>query len=111
MNEQAESERLRAKRQELRESLTQALEELSQMKEALRLALARMEEREKHHKPPEFVTENGKKRPAEEKKPGKKREGKHHRGRSPGRPIQIVEHRVPSAICGWVGSAWSESET
>ncbi len=94
MNQQEESERLRAENHELRESLKQALEELSQVKEALRLALGRIEELEKHQEPPEFVKENVKKRPTEEKKPRKKRDGKHNRGRVHGVPTQIVEHRL-----------------
>lgn len=87
MNQQEEIERLRAENQELRE-------ELAQVKEALRLALARIEELEKQREPPEFVKANVKKRPAEEKKPRKKREGKHHRGRKRAVPTQVVEHRL-----------------
>jgi transposase len=87
MNQQEEVERLQAENHELREELTQ-------VKEALRLALARLEELEKQHEPPEFVKENVKKRPAEEKKPRKKREAKHNRGRRRAMPSQIVEHRI-----------------
>lgn len=94
MNQQEEMDRLRAENHELGEALKQAREELSQVKEALRLALARIEELEKQREPPEFVKENVKKRPAEEKKPRKKREAKHNRGRSRGVPTQIVEHRL-----------------
>lgn len=94
MNQQEEIERLRAENQEVREAHKQALEELSQVKEALRLALARIEELEKQRDPPEFVKENVKKRSAEEKKPRKKREAKHNRGRVRGIPTQIVEHRI-----------------
>ena len=106
MNQQEEVEGLRAENQEWREELTQ-------VKEALRLALARIEELEKQREPPEFVKENVKKRPAEEKKPRKKREARHNRGRSRAMPSQIVEHRIvscPSAICGWEASAWHACE-
>ena len=94
MNQQEEMDRLRAENHELREALKQARAELSQVKEAWRLALARIEELEKQREPPEFVKENVKKRPAEEKKPRKKREAKHNRGRSRSVPTQIVEHRL-----------------
>jgi len=87
MDQQEEIEGLRVENQELRE-------ELAQVKEALRLALARIEELEKQGEPPEFVKENVKKRAAEEKKPRKKRDGKHNRGRVHGVPTQIVEHRL-----------------
>ena len=87
MNQQEEIEGLRAENHELRE-------ELNQVKEALRLALARIDEMEKQREPPEFVKENVKKRPAEEKKPRKKREAKHNRGRVRAVPTQIVEHRI-----------------
>jgi hypothetical protein len=92
MNQQEEIERLRAEHQEVREALHLALEELSQVKEALRLALARIEEMEKQREPPACVKEQVKKRPAEEKKPRKKREAKHHRGRPRAVPTQVVEH-------------------
>jgi len=94
MNQQEEIERLRAEHQEVREALHLALEERSQVKEAWRLALATMEEREKQREPPECVKEHVKKRPAEEKKPRKKREAKHHRGRPRAVPTQVVEHRL-----------------
>jgi len=96
MKQQEEIERLQAENQELREGLKQALEELSEAKEALGLALSRIEELEKQREPPEFVKENVKKRPAEEKKPRKKREAKHNRGRVRAAPTQIVEHRIVS---------------
>jgi len=89
MNQQEEVERLQAENHALRE-------ELSQVKEALRLALARIEELEKQREPPEFVKENVKKRPAEEQKPRKKREAKYNRGRRRAMPSQIVEHRIVS---------------
>lgn len=94
MNQQEEIERLQAENHELRESLKQALEELSQGKEALRLALARIEELEKQREPLEFVKANVKKRPAEEKKPREKRAAQHNRGRSRAVPTQLVEHRI-----------------
>jgi len=87
MDQQEELERLRADNHERREELTQ-------VKEMLRLALARIEELEKQREPPEFVKENVKKRPADEKKPRKKRDAKPHRGRSRGVPTQMVEHRI-----------------
>lgn len=87
MNQQEEIERLRTENHQLRE-------ELAQVKDALRLALARIEELEKQREPPEFVKENVKKRPAEEKQPRKKREAKYNRGRHRGEPTQIVEHRI-----------------
>ena len=96
MKQQEEIERLRAENQEVREALHLAVEELSQVKGALRLALARIEELEKPREPPEFVKANVKKRPAEEKKARKKREAKHNRGRIRAVPTQIVEHRIVS---------------
>jgi transposase len=96
MNQQEEIERLRAENQEVRAALHLAVEELSQVKEALRVALARIEELEKQREPPEFVKANVKKRPGEEKKPRKKREAKHNRGRTRAMPTQIVEHRIVS---------------
>lgn len=94
MDQQEENERLRAENQELREALKQATADLSEAKEALRLALARIEELEKQRESPEFVKANVKKCPAEEKKPRKKRESKHNRGRMRAVPTQIVEHRL-----------------
>ena len=94
MNQQEELERLRAENQEVREALHLTQEELSQVKEALRLALARIEELEKQREPPEFVKENVKKRPAEETQARKKREARHNRGRMRAVPTQIVEHRI-----------------
>jgi hypothetical protein len=69
-------------------------EELVEVKERLRLALARIEEREKQREPPECVKANGKQRPAEEQKPRKKREARYHQGRSRGLPTHIVEHHI-----------------
>lgn len=94
MNQQEEIERLRAENHDVRESLKHALEERSQVKEAWRVALARIEEVEKHREPPEFVKEKVKKCPAEEKKPRKKREARHNRGRVRSVPTQVVEHRL-----------------
>jgi transposase len=94
MDQQEELGRLRVENQELREALKQTQEELAQVKEVLRLALARIEELEKQREPPEFVKESVKKRPAEEKKPRKKRDAKHNRGRTRAVPTQIVEHRI-----------------
>lgn len=94
MNQPEELERLQAEHQEMRGNLKQALAELSQGKEAQRLARAGREEREKQRKLPECVKENVKKRPAAEKKRRKKWDATHHRGRERGRPTQFVEYRV-----------------
>lgn len=94
MDQQEEIARLREENQELREAHQRTLEELSQVKELLRQALARIEELEKQREPPEFVKENVKKRPAAEKKQRKKREARHNRGRSRAVPTQVVEHRI-----------------
>ncbi|GER82210.1 MAG: hypothetical protein IMW90_22610 [Thermogemmatispora sp.] len=75
MNQQEESERLRGENHELREALHLVQEELSRVKEALRVALARIEELEKPREPPEFVKGNVKKRPAEEKLPARETGG------------------------------------
>ncbi|HEY1352059.1 MAG TPA: hypothetical protein VGF67_20750 [Ktedonobacteraceae bacterium] len=102
MNQQEEIEHVRAENQELRE-------ELAQVKEARRQALARIEEWEKQHEPPAFVKANVKKRPAEEKKPRNKREARHNRGRMRTVPTQIVEHRLvncPQCHLRPAGSVW-----
>jgi chromosome segregation ATPase len=52
MNQQEETWRLQTENHELQRSLKQALEELSHVREALRLALARIEELEKQRDPP-----------------------------------------------------------
>ncbi len=92
-------------------------EELTQVQEALRLALARIEELEKQREPPEFVKENVKQRPVEEQKPRKKREAKHNRGRRRAMPSQIVEHRIVTCpqchlrLGGWCAQCqkWHEA--
>jgi transposase len=94
LDQQEKIERLRAENQEVREAHQQTLEELSQVKELLRLALLRIEELEKQREPPEFVKENVKKPAGTEKKPRKKRDAKHNRGRTRAVPTQIVEHRT-----------------
>ena len=95
MNQQEEMDRLRAENHELGEALKQAREELSQVKEALRLALARIEELEKQKTlPPTFVKANVKKQAVEEKKPRQKRAGEHNHGRARAVPTQIEEHRI-----------------
>ncbi|HEY1351427.1 MAG TPA: hypothetical protein VGF67_17535 [Ktedonobacteraceae bacterium] len=71
MNQQEESERLRAENHEVRE-------ERSQVKERLRLTLARIEEREKQRELPACGKANRKKREASQKQPRKKREAAHH---------------------------------
>ncbi|MEO6889963.1 MAG: IS66 family transposase zinc-finger binding domain-containing protein [Ktedonobacteraceae bacterium] len=79
----------------MREALNQALAQLSEVREDLRLALVRIEELEKQKTPPpEFVKANVKKPKAEEKKPRKKRASEHNHGRPRSVPTQIVEHRI-----------------
>jgi hypothetical protein len=79
----------------LQEALNQALAQLSQVREDLRLALVRIEEREKQKTPPpEFVKANVKKPKAEEKKQRKMRAAEHNHGRPRSAPTQIVEHRL-----------------
>lgn len=88
MTDEEERVQLRAENQALREALKQAL--------------ARIEELEKQKTPPApFVKANVKKLVAEEKKPRKKREAKHNHGRTRAEPTQIVEHRlVCCPTCG-----------
>lgn len=81
MTQEEEIAHLRAENQALREALSQAL--------------ARIEELEKQKTPPpEFVKANVKKKASEEKKPRKKRDGRHNHGRARAVPTQIVEHRI-----------------
>lgn len=95
MTHEEERAHLQAENQELREALNQALAQLSEVQEHLRLALARIEELEKQKTPPPaFVKANVKKPKAEEKKPRKKRDGKHNHGRVRAMPTQIVEHHI-----------------
>ncbi len=83
-----EAVQLRKENQELRERL-------AEVEELLRVALVRIEELEKQKTPPpDFVKANVKKRPAEEKKPRKKRAAEHNHGRLRSAPTQIVEHRI-----------------
>src|SRR5215469_11321043 len=95
MTQEEEIARLRAENQGLREALSQAQAQVSQVQEHLRLALARIEELEKQKTPPpEFVKANVKKPAAQEKKPRKKRDAKDNHGRRRATPTQIVEHRL-----------------
>jgi transposase len=95
MTQEEENVHLRAENQALREALNQALAQLSQVREDLRLALVRIEELEKQKTPPpEFVKANVKKPKAEEKKQRKKRAIEHNHGRPHSVPTQIVEHRI-----------------
>jgi transposase len=95
MTQEEEIAHLRAENQALREALNQALAQLSQGQEDLRLALVRIEELEKQKTPPpEFVKANVKKPKAEEKKQRKKRATEHNHGRPRSAPTQIVEHRI-----------------
>lgn len=95
MTQEEEIAHLRAENQALREALNQALAQLSQVREDLRVALVRIEELEKQKTPPpEFVKANVKKPKAEEKKQRKKRAAEYNHGRPRSAPTQIVEHRI-----------------
>lgn len=95
MTQEEEIAHLRAENQALREALSQALAQLSQVQEHLGQALARIEELEKQKTPPpEFVKADVKKPQAEEKKPRKKRDAEHNHGRVRAVPTQIMEHRI-----------------
>lgn len=79
----------------LEAQLKQALEELHEVSEQLRVAQARIEELEKlKTPPPAFVKANKKKRPEEQKKARKKREAKHNRARLHAKATQLVDHRL-----------------
>ncbi len=81
----------------LEAQLKQALEQLDEVTEQLRVAQARIEELEKlKTPPPAFVKANKKKSPEEQKKVRKKRDAKHNRGRPRSTPTQVVEHRLVS---------------
>lgn len=81
MTQEEEIAHLRAENQALREALSQAL--------------ARIETLEKQKTaPPEFVKANVRKKATQEKKPRKKRDGKHNHGRRRAAPTQILEHRL-----------------
>ncbi|HEY1351677.1 MAG TPA: hypothetical protein VGF67_18820 [Ktedonobacteraceae bacterium] len=57
---------------------------------------------EKKREPPALIKEQVKKRFEAEKKPGKKRGAKHHRGRIRALPTHLVEHR-------WEATVWRYS--
>src|SRR5205823_6972972 len=80
----------------LEAQLKQALEQLDEVTEQLRVAQARIEELEKlKTPPPAFVKAKKKKKaPEEEKKARKKREAQYNRARPRSTPTQIVEHRL-----------------
>src|SRR2546421_4890545 len=79
----------------LEAQLKQALEQLTEVTEQLRVAQARIAELEKlKTPPPAFVKANKKKAPEEQKKARKKRDAKHNRARPRSRPTHIVEHRL-----------------
>ena len=81
----------------LEAQLKQALEQLTEVSEQLRVAQARIAELEKLKTPlPAFVKANKKKAPEEQKKARKKRDARHNRARPRSRPTQIVEHRLVS---------------
>jgi hypothetical protein len=65
--------------------------------EQVRLAQARIEERDKQKTPPPaFVKANVKKPPVDQKKPRKKRAGQHTHGRRREAPTRIVDHPLMS---------------
>jgi transposase len=77
------------------EELAQLRAENQALREALGVALARIEELEKQKMPPPAFVKANKKTPLEgEKKARKKREAKHNRARPRSAPTQIIEHRV-----------------
>ena len=79
----------------LEEQLKQALEQVHILQEQLAAAQKRIEELEKQKTPPPaFVKANAKKSAKEEKKPRKKRDGRHNHGRTRTVPTHIVEHRI-----------------
>lgn len=79
----------------LEAQLKQAVEQLTEVREQLRIAQARIEELEKlKTPPPAFVKAKKPKRPEEAKKARKKREAKHNRARRRSTPTQMVEHRL-----------------
>jgi transposase len=79
----------------LEAQLKQALEQLEEVSEQLRVARARIEELEKlKTPPPAFVKAKKKHSPEDQKKARKKREAQHNRARPRSRPTQIVEHRL-----------------
>lgn len=107
MNQPEESARLRAEHHGRREELTR-------VKDALRLTLACTEEVEKQCRPPECVKERIKQRPAVEKKPRKKREATHTRECNcaiPATAPHTTSSSVRSAICRREGSNWHEDES
>lgn len=80
------------------EEALQLRKENQELREALRVALARIEELEKQKTPPPaFVKADVQKPAAEEKKPRKKRESQHNRARRRAMPTHIVEHHL--AMC------------
>jgi transposase len=79
----------------LEAQLKQALEQLTEVTEQLRIAQARIEELEKlKTPPPAFVKAEKKRAQEEQKKARKKRDAKHNRARPRATPTQIVEHRL-----------------
>src|SRR6266699_2656855 len=77
--------------------LKQALEQLTEVTEQLRVAQARIEELEKLKTPaPAFVKAKKKKAPEEPKAARKKRAAEHNRARPRSKPTQTVEHRLVS---------------
>lgn len=93
----------------LEAQLKQALEQLSEVTEQLRVAQARLAELEKlKTPPPAFVKANKKKTLEEQKKVRKKRDARHNRGRPRSQPTQILEHRlVTCPTCHLRLGGWS----
>lgn len=90
-----------------------ALDELSQVKETSCLMLARLEEMEKQRKPAEFVNEQVKKRPAEEKSRGRHGMASTIGGNAVRFRIRwwsIASWPAPTAICAWEASVRHECE-
>ncbi len=79
----------------LEAQLNQALEQLQETQEQLRMAQARIQELEKQKLPPPAFVKADVSRP-KEKKPRKKRKPEQNGVRRRERPTQIVEHRVVS---------------
>lgn len=79
----------------LEAQLKQAVAQLKDVTEQLRVAQARIEELEKlKTPPPAFVKAEKKKPPEEQKEARKKRDARYNRARPRSTPTQIVEHRI-----------------
>jgi transposase len=97
MISEEEASALRKELSELREGFQRLLKENQELKQQLEVANKHIEElKNQKTPPPVFVKANVKKPKDEEKKPRKKREGKHNRARTRAQPTQVVEHRLLS---------------